>query len=177
MLTRRVALPLALLLILAAPGCKKKAPPTDIPDGPIAVEPKPEPQRVVPPQVQQMVSNFSKVYFDFDAAILNADSKSALDANAGIMQQFPDIKVEVQGNADERGTTDYNLALGQKRADAVLKYLLAKGVSSSRVKVVSYGEERPAAPGDSETAYAQNRRAEFVITYGAGAPVQGTSGG
>lgn len=173
----RLLLALALPALLLAPGCKKKAPPTDIPDAPIAVETKPEPAKVIPPQVQEMVSNFSKVYFDFDAAILNGDSKGALDANAAIMQKYADIKVEVQGNADERGTTDYNLALGQKRADAVLKYLLAKGVSSSRVKVVSYGEERPVATGDSETAYAQNRRAEFVITYGAGAPVQGTTGG
>lgn len=177
MFTRRSLLPLVLFLLISAPGCKKKAPPTEIPDAPIAVDPLPVPPRVVPPQVQQMAANFSKVYFDFDAAILNGDSKGALDANAAIMQEYTDIKVEVQGNADERGTTDYNLALGQKRADSVLKYLLAKGVSSSRVKVVSYGEERPAAQGESETAYAQNRRAEFVITYGAGAPVQGTTGG
>ena len=124
-----------------------------------------------------MVSNFSKVYFDFDASMLNGDSKAALDANAVIMQKYTDVKVEVQGNADERGTTDYNLALGQKRADAVVKYLLARGISASRVKTVSYGEERPAVSGSSETAFAQNRRAEFVITYGAGAPVPGTTGG
>ena len=173
---RLALLPLALLLVLPAAGCKKKAPPTDIPDAPVAAEPKQELPKVVPDHVQQMVANFSKVYFDFDASLLNADSKTALDANAAIMSQYADVKVEVQGNADERGTTDDNLALGQKRADAVLKYLLARGISSSRVKVVSYGEERPAATGDSETAYAQNRRAEFVITYGAGAPVQGTSG-
>jgi peptidoglycan-associated lipoprotein len=173
---RLALLPLALLLLLPTVGCKKKAPPTDIPDAPVDVGPKPDAPKVIPEHVQQMVANFSKVYFDFDASLLNADSKAALDANAAIMGQYSDVKVEVQGNADERGTTDYNLALGQKRADAVLKYLLARGISSSRVKVVSYGEERPAAMGASETAYAQNRRAEFVITYGAGAPVQGTTG-
>ncbi len=177
-LTRALSLTALLCGLILAPGCKKKPPPSDIPDAPIAVVAPPEaPPKVAPPQVQQMVENFSKVYFDFDAAILSGDSKTALDANVAIMQQYQDIKVEVQGNADERGTTDYNLALGQKRADAVLKYMLAKGVSTSRVKVVSYGEERPVAQGDSETAYAQNRRAEFVITYGAGAPVQGTTGG
>ncbi len=165
-------------LVIAGTGCKKKVPPTEIPDAVIEADPKPaEAPKVIPPQVQEMVSNFSKVYFDFDASVLNGDSKAALDANALIMQKYTDVKVEVQGNADERGTTDYNLALGQKRADAVVKYLLARGISSSRVKTVSYGEERPAVSGSSETAFAQNRRAEFVITYGAGAPVQGTTGG
>lgn len=174
---RLALLPLAALLLLSPLGCKKKAPPTDIPDAPVSTEPKPEAPKAIPEHVQQMLANFTKVYFDFDAALLNADSKAALDANAAIMAQYADVKVEVQGNADERGTTDYNLALGQKRADAVTKYLLARGISSSRLRVVSYGEERPAAAGSSETAYAQNRRAEFVVTYGAGAPVQGTSGG
>lgn len=174
-----VLVPVVLSLVLFAPACKKKAPPTDLPDAPIAAEVvKPaEPPKAVPQEVQDMVSNFAKVYFDFDAAVLNGDSKAALDANAEIMMKYTDVKVEVQGNADERGTTDYNLALGQKRADAVVKYLQARGVSPSRVKTVSYGEERPAVQGASETAYAQNRRAEFVITYGAGAPVQGTTGG
>jgi peptidoglycan-associated lipoprotein len=170
--------PVLLSMVLTGTACKKKVPATDLPDAPLATEPKQaEPAKVIPPEVQEMVSNFSKVYFDFDAAILNGDSKAALDANALIMQKYTDVKVEVQGNADERGTTDYNLALGQKRADAVVKYLQARGISSSRVKTVSYGEERPAVSGSSETAFAQNRRAEFVITYGAGAPVQGTSGG
>ncbi len=170
--------PVLVSLVLTGSACKKKVPPSDVPDAVIAVDPKPtEAPKVVPPEVQEMVSNFSKVYFDFDASMLNGDSKAALDANAVIMQKYTDVKVEVQGNADERGTTDYNLALGQKRADAVVKYLLARGISASRVKTVSYGEERPAVSGSSETAFAQNRRAEFVITYGAGAPVQGTTGG
>ena len=170
--------PVLVSLVLTGSACKKKVPPSDVPDAVIAVDPKPtEAPKVVPPEVQEMVSNFSKVYFDFDASMLNGDSKAALDANAVIMQKYTDVKVEVQGNADERGTTDYNLALGQKRADAVVKYLLARGISSSRVKTVSYGEERPAVSGSSETAFVQNRRAEFVITYGAGAPVQGTTGG
>ncbi len=170
--------PVLVSLVLTGSACKKKVPPSDVPDAVIEVAPKPtEAPKVIPPEVQEMVSNFSKVYFDFDASMLNGDSKAALDANAVIMQKYTDVKVEVQGNADERGTTDYNLALGQKRADAVVKYLLARGISSSRVKTVSYGEERPAVSGSSETAFAQNRRAEFVITYGAGAPVQGTTGG
>jgi len=171
-------IPVLIALVLSGGACKKKVPATDLPEAILSEVPKQaEPTKVVPPEVQEMVSNFSKVYFDFDAAILNGDSKAALDANAVIMQKYTDVKVEVQGNADERGTTDYNLALGQKRADAVVKYLQARGISSSRVKTVSYGEERPAMSGSSETAFAQNRRAEFVITYGAGAPVQGTSGG
>ncbi len=173
---RLVLLPVLLSFALVG-GCKKKAPVTDIPDAPVAVEPGPEPKPLVPQHVQEMAANFARVYFDFDGASLNADSKAALDANVGIMGQYTDVKVEVQGHADERGTTDYNLALGQQRADAVVKYLQARGISSSRVKIVSYGEERPLASGTSETAYAQNRRAEFVITYGAGAPVNSSTGG
>jgi peptidoglycan-associated lipoprotein len=167
---------LALAVLIMAPGCKKKgiddgmtgsitAPPA------AAVEPaKPTP----PPEVQQMAKNFERVFFDFDSSSLNAESKKALDDNAGIMGQYSDVKLEVQGHADERGTTDYNMALGQKRADAVVQYLLARGVSSSRVKSVSYGEERPLDGRSSETAWAMNRRAEFVITWSGSAPVAGT---
>jgi peptidoglycan-associated lipoprotein len=122
-----------------------------------------------------MARNFERVFFDLDSTTLNAEGKAALDENASIMGQYTDLKLEVQGHADERGTTDYNLALGQKRADAVVQYLLARGISSSRVKSVSYGEERPLDGQSTERAWAQNRRAEFVIVWSADAPVQGTA--
>ena len=85
------------------------------------------------------------------------------------------MKVEIQGHADERGTTEYNLALGQKRAAAVRQFLLAEGVAPSRLSTISYGEEKPRAAGESETAWAQNRRAEFRITWSGDALVQGTT--
>jgi peptidoglycan-associated lipoprotein len=165
---------LPFVALVACKGCGPE-PVTD----PRVEEPPPPvqdaPKKEVPPVVQEMVKNFNRVFFDFDAATLNADSKSALDANAAILAQYPDVRFEIQGNADERGTTEYNLALGQKRADAVVQYLLAKGVASSRVKSVSYGEERPLDGRSTETAWAQNRRAEFVITWSGDAPVKGTT--
>jgi peptidoglycan-associated lipoprotein len=169
---------LLLTIALVLPGCKKKPPEDNGPSVPVLPPAGVEAAKpTVPAEVAQMAKNFERVYFEFDSASLNAESKRALDDNSALMSQFQDIKIEVQGHADERGTTDYNLALGQKRADSVVQYLLAKGVSSSRVKSVSYGEERPADGRSTETSWAMNRRAEFVITYSQNAPVQGTTGG
>ncbi|RME24254.1 MAG: peptidoglycan-associated lipoprotein Pal [Deltaproteobacteria bacterium] len=154
-------------------GCKKKPAET----APAAVAPvteAPAPVEEAPAEVQEMALNFSRVYFEFDQATLNAASKAALDSNAEIMKKKTDIKVEIQGHADERGTTDYNLALGTRRAQAVRDYLVAQGIAPSRLTVVSYGEERPLVQGHSETAWSQNRRAEFRITWGDAGNVQGT---
>ncbi len=164
-----------LVLMMACEGCKKKVE-TDVrPEPAPAPVEAPPPAKEVPAPVAEMAKNFSRVFFDFDSASLTAEGKSSLDANAAIMNQYPDIKLEVQGHADERGTTEYNIALGQKRADSVVRYLLASGVSSSRVKSVSYGEERPLDGQSTERAWSQNRRAEFVITWSGDAPVKGTS--
>ncbi|MDP2311755.1 MAG: peptidoglycan-associated lipoprotein Pal [Pseudomonadota bacterium] len=166
---------LPLLLVVACDGCKKKietdprGEPTEAP-----VE-KTEVKKEAPAPVAEMMKNFNRVFFDFDAATLSAEGKASLDANAAIMSEYSDIKLEIQGHADERGTTDYNLALGQKRADAVVQYLLARGISSSRVKSVSYGEERPLDGQSTERAWSSNRRAEFVITWSGDAPVKGSA--
>lgn len=163
-----------LVLMMACDGCKKKV---ETGPGPVDTPPPVQeaPKKEVPAPVAEMVKNFSRVYFDFEAATLSADGKTSLDANARIMTEYPEIKLEVQGHADERGPTEYNIALGQKRADAVVRYLLANGVSSSRVKSVSYGEERPLDGQSTERAWSQNRRAEFVITWSGDAPVKGTT--
>jgi peptidoglycan-associated lipoprotein len=163
-----------LVLMLGCKSCKKDVEPPPIVEPPPAMEEAPKP--APPPEpVQRMAKNFEKVFFEFDSAALTAEGKAALDDNAAIMQEYADLKLEIQGHADERGTTDYNLALGQKRADAVVQYLLAKGISSSRVKSVSYGEERPLDGQSTERAWSQNRRAEFVITWSGNAPVQGSA--
>jgi peptidoglycan-associated lipoprotein len=171
--------PIALVALAAIAGCKKKSPEEiggvvgGVSGGTsAAVEPA---KPALPPEVDEMARNFARVYFDFDSASLNAESKRALDDNATLMSRFPDVKLDVQGHADERGTTDYNMALGQKRADAVVQYLQARGVSSTRVRSVSYGEERPVDGRSAETAWAMNRRAEFVITWSGSAPVSGTA--
>jgi peptidoglycan-associated lipoprotein len=165
----RALVSLFLATSLAVVGCKKKPAP---PEAPIAMPPAPAPPpaaAVVPPPVVQMVKNFQRVYFDFDSASLADDSKAALTENASIMTANADIKIELQGHADERGTTDYNLALGQRRADAVRRYLSAQGVAGSRVTVISYGEEKPLDSRSFEGAWTKNRRAEFRITWGDGA--------
>lgn len=164
-----------LVLVLGCDACAKRPPETDPRPEPTPAPVEAPPVREVPPPVAEMAKNFSRVFFDFDQATLTAEGKSSLDANATIMSEYADIKLEIQGHADERGTTDYNLALGQKRADAVVRYLLAKGISSSRVKSVSYGEERPLDGQSTERAWEQNRRAEFVITWSGDAPVKGSS--
>ena len=129
----------------------------------------------VPEHVKTVVENFSRVYFDTDQDTLNEDSRTALDENVEILQKHPDVKVQVQGHTDERGTTDYNLALGDRRANAVKDYLVGAGIGPSRLTVVSYGEELPAASGSNERAWSQNRRAEFVVTWGGEGEVKGTA--
>ena len=126
--------------------------------------------------VAEMQANFQRVQFQVDSSDLDADSKRALNANAALMRRFADIRVEIQGHADERGTTDYNIALGQRRANAVRQHMIEAGVANSRITVVSYGEERPLADASTEVAWSQNRRCEFrIISKGAGEAVQGTT--
>jgi peptidoglycan-associated lipoprotein len=161
-----------LLLALLTLGCKKEPEVVSVRDDYGA--PPPPAAVQVPAQVKELAANFSKAFFDFDSASLTSGGQQALAANATIMNANADVKVEIQGHADERGTTDYNLSLGQKRAEAVKKYLVAQGVSPSRLSTISYGEERPVDTSTTEVAWSQNRRAEFRITWGQG-EVRGTT--
>jgi peptidoglycan-associated lipoprotein len=104
-----------------------------------------------------------RVFFDTDQYDLDDRDRSTLDAQAAWLQSNPAVRVTVEGHADERGTRDYNLALGDRRANAAKNYLAARGVSPSRMTVISYGKERPEALGSDETAWAQNRRAVTVL--------------
>lgn len=106
------------------------------------------------------------VHFDFDQSDLRAEDRAILDAKVPIMQANSNVTIRISGHADERGSDEYNLALGQRRAAAVKQYLVQHGIADSRIETVSYGEERPIAQGSDEGAYAQNRRAEFEITAG-----------
>ena len=105
-----------------------------------------------------------RVYFDFDSAVLSPFATETLDRQGAWLQQFPNISVTVEGHADERGTREYNLAIGDRRATAVKNYLTALGVDSNRILTISYGEERPADAGNDESAWANNRRATTVVT-------------
>lgn len=105
------------------------------------------------------VSVGDRVFFDYDSAVLTPVATQTLDGQAAWLKQYADVIVTVEGHADERGTREYNLALGDRRANAVKNYLVALEVSADRILTISYGEERPAVPGHDETAWAQNRRA------------------
>ncbi len=101
------------------------------------------------------------VFFPFDSSVLSPEAIKALKDNAAYLRDNPSVKVQIEGHCDERGTVEYNLALGQKRADSVRDYLLAAGVPAGQLATLSKGKEFPAAEGSDETAWAKNRRAEF----------------
>jgi peptidoglycan-associated lipoprotein len=104
------------------------------------------------------------VFFGFDSSNLEGETKAAVKANADFLKANPNIDVQVEGHCDERGGRQYNLALGERRAKAVRDYLIALGVGSKRISTISYGNERPKAEGNDESAWSQNRRANFVVT-------------
>ncbi len=107
------------------------------------------------------------VHFDFDQADIRADDRGLLDRKAAILSANSGLRIRISGHADDRGSDEYNLALGNRRAGAVKTYLANKGIDGTRLEVVSYGEEHPLAAGEDEASWAQNRRAEFEATTGA----------
>lgn len=108
------------------------------------------------------------VFFDYDRAEIRADQRAVLDRKARILRDQPSIALRIEGHADERGSTEYNLALGSRRAEAVRAYLTGVGITASRVQATTYGESRPLANGTGEANWARNRRAEFAVTGGLG---------
>jgi peptidoglycan-associated lipoprotein len=111
----------------------------------------------------EFAKNMRKVYFEFDKSRLTDEAKAILQDNAQWLRDNPDIRVQIEGHCDERGTIEYNLALGERRAMSVRNYLVSLGIDPNRLYTISYGEERPAVLGHNEEAGAQNRRAEFKI--------------
>jgi len=131
------------------------------PTGPIDTRP-------IPGSVQDFVINVGDfVYFDLDRYDIRSDAMPVLDAQAAWLRQYPGVRVRVEGNCDERGTREYNLALGARRANAVRDYLASRGVASSRIVTLSWGKERPVDPGSNEDAWARNRNGHTVIVEGA----------
>jgi peptidoglycan-associated lipoprotein len=108
----------------------------------------------------------AKVFFDYDQSDIRADQRAILDAKLPVLRANPEVRILISGHADERGSDEYNIALGQRRAASVRRYLTDNGIDPSRLQITSYGEERPARQGMDENAYAQNRRAEFEIVAG-----------
>lgn len=177
------------LVLGVAAGCSSKKPPVARPVQPPepftavpapAPPPAPTPVRETPlpapptlaedPMASRSIddlnrdSPFQPAFFVYDSAELSAEARSILDGNASILQKYPTWAITIEGHCDERGTAEYNLALGERRAVAAQAYLVSLGISAPRIRTVSYGKEFPFDPGHDEAAWARNRRAHIVIT-------------
>ncbi|RMG90127.1 MAG: peptidoglycan-associated lipoprotein Pal [Candidatus Dadabacteria bacterium] len=127
-----------------------------------AVEPAPEKPVEGAGLAQETTPGLERIHFDFDKAVIRPDAQEVLRKNAEYLQNNPGVRIRIEGHCDERGTTEYNLALGERRAKAAFQYLMDLGIDPNRMSVVSYGEEMPLDPRHNEEAWAKNRRAEFV---------------
>jgi len=166
---------MALLCLLLAAGCAKKPAPTPV---------EPAPSETVMPaetvsgvaetgmsesavsestmqQTEAVMAELQRVHFDFDQFTLSAEARDILTANAAYLQANSGVRVRIEGHCDERGSDEYNLALGERRAQAAKDYLESLGVAADRLETISYGEELPLDAGHDEAAWAKNRRAEF----------------
>ena len=121
-----------------------------------------------PGSEQDFVVNVGdRVYFDLDSYAIRPEAFPRLNAQAAWLQRYPSVTVRIEGNADERGTREYNLALGARRAESVRTYLVGRGVNAGRIDTISYGKERPIAAGSNEDAWARNRNGHTAIVSGA----------
>jgi len=185
----RWAISLFIMVVMFAGACAKKNPPPvrqpAPPPSTTGAAPAPPPAPPAPQRVEEPVpvpsigedaianrtledlnknSPLQPAYFGLDSAELDDVGRAAVSANAEVLKKYPMWMVTVEGHCDERGTAEYNLALGERRAVAVKTYLVALGISPDRLRTVSYGKEFPFDPGHNETAWSKNRRAHFVIT-------------
>lgn len=145
----------------APPPAQEPAPYTPPPAPPVAQGP-------LPGSVQDFVVNVGdRVYFDTDEYSVRADAQPVLAGQAQWLNRYPAVKVRIEGNADERGTREYNLALGARRANAIRDFLIAQGVAASRIETISFGKEKPIDAGTTEEAWAKNRNGHTAITDGA----------
>jgi len=170
----------AAVLVLAAACSKKPAAqttpePTPVPAAPtpdkVAFAPTPRPQQTPVPAPSILSEPLAKlsgylnpVFFDLDKADIRPDAKDTLGANAEFLRKYPTIKVTVDGHCDERGTREYNMALGQRRASSAKEYLISLGIEGSRLTIVSYGKERPFCTEHDDACWQKNRRGQFTVT-------------
>lgn len=158
-----------LMLSLSAFGCAKKAAgPGDGTDASWEEQERQrlEQERLLREKMGQASTELSQmVLFAFDSSELSAEARQILTRKAEIMREYSGISLIIEGNCDERGTAEYNLALGERRAQASATYLVNLGIPAGRISTVSYGKERPLNPGHNEAAWAENRRDEFRATY------------
>jgi len=188
---RRAALLVLVVFAVTAAACGKKPPPvaraapppsaasgspTAAPRPPAAPEPVPDPSIVPPEPVREdsiasaslddlnRNSPIKPVFFEYDSSDITTEAKEILDANAMSLKKYSSWTITIEGHSDERGTAEYNLALGERRAVAARAYLVSLGIPGDRLRTVSYGKEFPFDPGHDDTAWSKNRRAHFVIT-------------
>jgi peptidoglycan-associated lipoprotein len=185
---RRTVVLLLFLVTIGASACAKKAPPIarpipPPPGGSTTVTPPPEPPAPAPepttvppePVAEDSIASGSiddinrnsplkPVFYGLDVAEVDAEGQKILQENADLLRRYSTWQISVEGHCDERGTAEYNLALGERHAVAARNYLVSLGIPADRVKTVSYGKEFPFDPGHSEEAWAKNRRAHFVVT-------------
>jgi peptidoglycan-associated lipoprotein len=188
MMVRRIAVILTAVSLAAAVACGKKAPPVARPappppttasTAPTRPPAPPDPMRepIVPaePVRDDAIASASlddlnrnsplkPVFYELDSSDVSPAGQKVLDENATLLKRYPAWAITIEGHCDERGTAEYNLALGERRAVAARAYLVAQGISADRLRIVSYGKEFPFDPGHDESAFAKNRRAHFVIT-------------
>jgi peptidoglycan-associated lipoprotein len=158
--------------LLFTTDCAKKPKPAMEP-GEVPEESIEAPEETVPPEEggvtdehpdeEEISLRLKDIHFDYDDDTLRPDAKDALNANAEVLLESPWVNVQIEGHCDERGTVEYNLALGERRALAAKRYLVSYGIDASRISVISYGKERPIAFGSNEDAWAKNRRDHFVV--------------
>jgi peptidoglycan-associated lipoprotein len=172
------------LALVVVAGCRREPPPvaptpeqtpTTVPQNPTRPQPN-APSNTTPTrdpgaetaeEMRRLTAILEQiVYFDYDEFVIRDDAKELLAAKVPVLRQRTPIRLRIEGHADERGSVEYNLALGMRRANAVRDYLADFGIDPTRFEVVSFGEDRPASAGTTESAWALNRRAEFRVTAG-----------
>ena len=153
--------------MIAIAGCAKK-PPKELPPAPeqtpAAEAPPPAETGPVPGSQAHFLANVAsdRVFFDTDKSDIDAEDQATLRSQAAYLKQYANVRVTIEGHADERGTREYNLALGERRANAAKNYLASLGIDAGRISTISYGKERPDALGSDEASWAKNRRAVTV---------------
>jgi peptidoglycan-associated lipoprotein len=189
------ALTLSLIALVAVGGCKKKP---QVAPTPVNTAPTPAPAPTPPPETgcnaacrdsigraeadaknkaieTAKVALTATVYFDLDKSDITDDTRTKLDAKVPVLTQNSTVKIRIAGHTDSRGSDEYNLALGQRRAAAAKRYLTDRGIDASRIEIVSFGEERGTCSDEDESCWSRNRRDEFEITAGQISAVQTTS--
>ncbi|HYV97156.1 MAG TPA: peptidoglycan-associated lipoprotein Pal [Gemmatimonadaceae bacterium] len=146
--------------------------PNSPPAPPPTVTPRPENTGPSAAEIERMraaavATITATIYFDYDKSDLRDDARSTLDSKVPVLRANPAVRIKIAGHTDERGSAEYNIALGQRRAAAAQRYLTGLGIDAGRIEIVSFGEERPARMGEGEEAWSKNRRDEFEVTAGA----------